>query len=63
MTCPVCAEKTTVVNSAADCECVYRRRKCNTCGYAFITTEQESDDGYILNKLKNGKRNDNNRKS
>lgn len=43
MTCPVCGEFTTVINSRADCEGVYRRRRCKACKYAFYTTERESD--------------------
>ena len=53
MTCPVCGGKTTVIDTANDCECVYRRRKCLECEYKFTTTEQESDDTKILNRLRN----------
>ena len=52
MTCPVCGEKATVINSASDCECVYRRRRCVECGHIFTTTEQESNDTKILNRLR-----------
>lgn len=43
MTCPVCGGDTTVIGSRADCEGVYRRRKCRECDYKFHTTELESD--------------------
>lgn len=52
MTCPVCGGKTTVRESVADCECVYRRRKCLDCKYRFTTTEQESKDQRILTQLR-----------
>lgn len=53
MTCPVCGGKTTVVCTRADCEGVYRRRKCLMCGYHFFTSEVESgsDDFYRLDKI------------
>lgn len=60
MTCPVCGGKTTVIDSASDCESVYRRRKCIECAYKFITTESESNDRHMLSKLKNGKKVNNN---
>ena len=63
MTCPVCGEKTTVINSASDCECVYRRRKCVVCGHRFTTTEQESNDTRILYSLKEIRQNDLHRKN
>lgn len=56
MNCPVCGEKTTVLDCAAECDCVYRRRKCVVCEYRFTTTEQESNDTKILNSLKNGRK-------
>lgn len=63
MTCPVCGEKTTVCNSAADCECVYRMRKCKDCGYKFATTERESNDSEILKQLRSDRKRDKNRKT
>ena len=55
MTCPICGEKTLVIDSASDCECVYRKRKCVKCNYKFITTEYEceSNDKYMLSRLRN----------
>lgn len=50
MNCPVCGGKTTVFNCRADCEGVYRRRKCLECDYRFYTTEEESD-GKMFNSL------------
>ena len=52
MTCPVCAGKTTVVDSASDCESVYRQRKCIECNHKFMTVESETDDGHTLSVLK-----------
>ena len=52
MTCPVCGEKTTVVESVADIECVYRKRRCLECGHTFTTTEQESNVINILKSLR-----------
>lgn len=43
MNCPVCGGKTAVVDCHADCEAVYRRRKCLECDYRFYSTEEESD--------------------
>ena len=63
MTCPVCGGKTTVIDCAADCECVYRQRKCVECGHKFTTTEQESDVIYILKSLRSERRNAKNRKN
>ncbi len=61
MTCPVCGEKTIVQNTAHDCECIYRRRKCIACGYLFTTTEQESNDTEILLRLRRKQRNETHR--
>lgn len=47
MTCPVCGGKTRVLDSEADSESVYRRRKCVECDHRFYTTESESDRGDI----------------
>ena len=53
MTCPVCGGDTTVVCTRSDCEGVYRRRECLTCGHKFYTTELESgsDDFNRLDKI------------
>lgn len=40
LTCPICGEKTKVVNSRCDDgETVYRRRECKNCHYRFTTEE------------------------
>ena len=52
MTCPVCGGKTTVYDSIADCESVYRKRKCVECDHKFITTESESNDEDTFEQLK-----------
>ena len=44
MTCPVCGEATKVTYSIADCEAVYRHRKCVECAYGFYTSELELPD-------------------
>ena len=41
MNCPVCGEKTKVVDSRSDCESVSRVRECLKCGYRFKTIELE----------------------
>lgn len=44
MTCPICGEKTKVVDSRCDDgETVYRRRECKSCHYRFTTEEVEVD--------------------
>lgn len=50
MTCPICGGATVVINSVADCEGVYRRRKCKECDHRFYTTESEAD-GKDLNRI------------
>ena len=52
MNCPVCGEKTIVVDCASDCEAVYRRRRCVECSHKFITTELESEDKHIFSVLR-----------
>ena len=47
MNCPVCGENTRVMDCRADCESVYRRRKCKECNYLFYTTESGSDGAYL----------------
>lgn len=56
MTCPICGGDTKVIDSAADCECVYRKRKCVECGHKFATSEIESGDGYTLATLREEQR-------
>lgn len=41
--CPVCGEKTEVLDSRSDCESVKRKRKCLECGYRFYTVEIDED--------------------
>ena len=41
MNCPVCGEKTKVVDSRSDCESVWRKRQCMECEYTFKTIELE----------------------
>ena len=41
--CPVCGEKTRVIDSRSDCESVKRKRKCLDCGYCFCTVEVDED--------------------
>lgn len=52
MTCPICGEATKVVNSASDCEAVYRLRRCVECRYEFLTTEFEGDDKDTLLQIR-----------
>lgn len=42
MLCPKCGGKTSVTESAADKDYVYRRRTCRTCGSHFFTEEMET---------------------
>ena len=62
MTCPVCGGYTKVINSRADCEGVYRRRRCVSCNYKLYTSEYESDGAelklitrQLRNKINGGK--------
>lgn len=59
MTCPVCGGKTTVIDTATDCECVYRERRCIECRHKFTTTEVESDDKQMILKLRYERKNRN----
>lgn len=44
MTCPICGEKTKVINSRCfDGATIYRRRECKSCHYRFTTEEVEID--------------------
>jgi transcriptional regulator NrdR family protein len=52
MTCPICGEKTQVVDSASACEAVYRMRQCIECRHKFSTVEFEGDDKDTLIKLR-----------
>lgn len=53
MTCPKCGERTTVIDSKADCEAVHRRRKCRVCGYVFFTVEMEAKSSLEFYELSN----------
>jgi transcriptional regulator NrdR family protein len=44
MTCPVCGEKSRVIDSRGDCEVTYRKRVCIECGHVFYTEEREGRD-------------------
>lgn len=43
MTCPVCGGNDLKVTDVRDrdCESIYRRRKCQSCGHKFSTVEYE----------------------
>lgn len=56
MTCPICGGKTKVIDSAADYESVYRKRKCVECGCRFETTEMEGGDADTLAELRRGQK-------
>lgn len=43
MTCPICGEKTKVLESKADVDSIERRRECLSCGYRFSTLEIDRD--------------------
>lgn len=43
MTCPICGEKTKVLESKTDVDSIERRRECTSCGYRFTTFEIERD--------------------
>ena len=43
MTCPICGEKTAVLETRADTDCIRRRRKCIKCQYTFVTIEISED--------------------
>lgn len=43
MTCPVCFEKTKVVDSRHHEDSVTRRRECLSCGHRFTTIEVDLD--------------------
>lgn len=48
MTCPVCGEKTGVIDSKAECDNVWRKRRCKVCQTVFTTVELEKN---LLEKL------------
>lgn len=52
MTCPICGGDTKVIDTAGDCDAVYRTRKCVECEYKFSTAEFEYDGKKILGKLR-----------
>lgn len=56
MNCPLCGGKTKVIDTAADCESVYRKRKCLECKYNFTTTENESNDKHMIGRLRSQQR-------
>lgn len=43
MTCPVCEEKTKVIDSRPNLDTIWRRRECTACGYRFTTIEMDED--------------------
>ena len=43
MTCPVCGERSKVVDNVDCVDEYYRKRKCTSCGYTFYTVEYETD--------------------
>lgn len=54
MICPMCDGKVRVIDSKADYDAVYRKRKCNLCCHVFYTEETESNDAKaIFNDLAN----------
>lgn len=44
MNCPECGGKSTVADSVAENDFVYRRRRCKVCGEVFYTEETISED-------------------
>lgn len=43
MVCPECKGDVKVVDTVTNDECVYRRRKCLSCGHTFYTREEYAD--------------------
>ena len=43
MTCPICCEKTRVIDVTAEEDSTTRRRECTMCGYRFSTIEIDKD--------------------
>ena len=52
MNCPICGEKSKVIDCKADCESVQRKRKCTVCANIFYTEEYEVDSGDRFRELK-----------
>lgn len=52
MTCPICGEKTKVLDSRPDVDSIRRKRECLCCKYHFYTTEIDEDlyEKYALKK-------------
>lgn len=46
MICPMCGEKTLVVQTATDIDEIVRERKCTVCGHRFYTSEKDIDAPY-----------------
>lgn len=46
MTCPICGEKTRVINTLTEEDAVYRLRRCISCKHRFGTEEAENDEAY-----------------
>lgn len=43
MTCPICSEKTKVLETRADTDSIRRRRECIRCRFTFTTIEISED--------------------
>jgi transcriptional regulator NrdR family protein len=43
MNCPMCNEKTKVIDSRVEDDCIRRRRVCLGCSYRFFTVEIDED--------------------
>jgi transcriptional regulator NrdR family protein len=57
MTCPICGEKSKVVNVATDVEEVVRMRKCKVCNHLFYTAERDIDPDYgseVIGRIRYG---------
>lgn len=51
MNCPKCGSKCTCVGTRHSRDYVYRRKRCNACGYVFYTEEYELVNGYQFHEL------------
>lgn len=56
MTCPVCGGKTAVKDSYAECDVVYRERRCVECGYRFTTAEEEKELDFCIRTKRDKRR-------
>ena len=56
MTCPVCGGKTAVRASYAECDSVYRERRCVECGHRFTTAEYEETLDFGVDAIRQKKR-------